>query len=160
LYRIKKIFGFIEKIIEYICMIGLLAMTVIVFGTVFSRYVFGFTPGWSGELTILILAWSSLIGMALGVKTGIHITITFIVDSFPKYIRKFFLIFDQVLVMIFGIILIVYGWILCGYTVNSTMPGIGLPSDAQYLMLPFVGVLIIIYTCMHTVNIVLNKKSD
>lgn len=156
---IKKVFNWIEDGIEYIAMGALAVMVVLIFSQVFCRYVLHFTPRWSEESAIIMMIWVSFIGLALGVKKEIHLTITFFVDLFPKFIRNIILILDQILIMIFGIVIVIYGADLSIHTMTSTLPATQLPSSVLYMVLPLSGVFIIIYTAIKMIQLVAGKET-
>ena len=50
---------------------------------VVMRYVFGQTPSWSEEVAILMFAWTTLGGLALGIHEGFHVRLTLALDPLP-----------------------------------------------------------------------------
>ena len=157
---IKNVLNKIEAAIEYICMGTLLCMVVIIFSQVFCRYILKFTPIWSEEFTIILMIWISLIGAALGVKRSIHLAINALVDLFPKPVKKVIYCFDELAVIIFGIIIIVYGAELSIQTMDSTLPATQLPSGVLYSILPVMGVLIVFYSVIKFFNVLLDKNTN
>lgn len=154
----KKILNTIDNIIEYLCMGTLVVLVCIVFFQVFTRYVLKFTPRWSEETSVILLIWLGFITMAIGVKKGMHLSISAIVDLFPKPVRKVIYYFDELAVMIFGIILFIYGKDLSVATMSSTMPATQLPSGVLYAILPVSGALIIIYTIIRIFDLIIDKQ--
>ena len=156
---VKKIFNGIESFLEHVCMFTLVVMVVLIFVQVFCRYILKFTPRWSEETAVILMIWVAFIGMALGVKRGIHLTITFFVELFPKLLKKIILIADELCVMVFGIVIIIYGIDLVYNTMDSTLAATQLPSSVIYAVLPVAGVLIVIYTFARAINLILNKNN-
>ena len=72
---VKYLLDMSDNILSSIAMIFLVTMIVIVSTTVFTRYVFNFTLRWSDEVALLMMIWFGFIGMALGVKENIHLSI-------------------------------------------------------------------------------------
>src|SRR3546814_4887096 len=50
---------------------------------VVMRYVFGQTPSWSEETAVLMFAWTTLGGLALGIHEGFHVRLTLALDPLP-----------------------------------------------------------------------------
>lgn len=156
---IKKVLNKIDDIIEYLCMGTLVILVCIVFMQVFTRYVLKFTPLWSEETSVILLIWLGFVTMAIGVKKGMHLSISALVNLFPKPLQKIIFYFDELAVMIFGVILFIYGKDLAEQTMSSTLPAMQLPEGVLYSILPISGFLIIIYTIMRILDLILNKQN-
>lgn len=155
---IKKVLNTIDNIIEYLCMGTLVVLVCIVFMQVFTRYVLDFTPRWSEETSVILLIWLGFITMAIGVKKGMHLSISAVVDLLPKPVQKIVCYFDELAVLAFGIVLFIYGKDLSIETMSSTMPATQLPSGVLYAILPVSGVMIIIYTIVRISDLILDKQ--
>ena len=158
LNTIKKILNKIDSAIEYLCMTTLVIMVCIVFYQVFTRYILGFTPRWSEETCVILMIWLGFIATAIGVKKGTHLSISALVNLFPKPAQKIIFYFDEVAVMLFGIILFIYGKQLSADTMSSTLPATQLPSGILYAVLPVCGVMIVIYTIIRILDLILDKQ--
>ncbi|MGL4566971.1 MAG: TRAP transporter small permease [Fusobacteriaceae bacterium] len=154
---IKVIFDKMEKLMEYMGMVLLSSMILIIGGQVVSRYFFKFTPRWSEELALLCMIWFSFIGMAIGVKMGIHISIEYFMDRAPKSVKKYVGMFDQLLVITFGVILLIKGYELSEMTWYSVMPSLGIPTTFQYAAVPISGFFIAVYALFDLIAIIKNK---
>lgn len=148
----------IEKIIEYISMVTLLIMVVIVFSQVLTRYIFNFTPRWSEETAVILMIWFGFISVAMGVKKGTHLSISFLVNLFPITIRKYFFILDELMILIFGYFITVNGADLSINTLASILPGTELPATVEYMPLPISGVMIMIYSILRIIDLITNKN--
>ena len=156
---IKKVLNKIDDIIEYLCMGTLVILVCIVFMQVFTRYVLKFTPLWSEETSVILLIWLGFITMAIGVKKGMHLSISAVVNLLPKSFQKVIFYFDELAVMLFGVILFIYGKDLAEQTMSSTLPATQLPEGVLYSILPISGFLIIIYTIVRIIDLILNKQN-
>jgi C4-dicarboxylate transporter DctQ subunit len=65
----------LEKIQEWILVIGLTVITLVTFSSVVGRYLLGTSFVWSEELTRYIMIWLTFIGASLGIVRGAHIKI-------------------------------------------------------------------------------------
>lgn len=156
---IKKVLNTIDTIIEYICMGTLAILVCIVFYQVFTRYILHFTPRWSEETCVILMIWLGFISLAIGVKKGTHLSISALVNLFPKPMQKIVFYIDEIAVLIFGVMLVIYGQQLSAFTMSSTLPATQLPSGVLYACLPVSGVLIIAYTIMIISNLILEKNN-
>ncbi len=155
---LKKIFDKIEIIMEYFGMFLLTMMLLIIGMQVVCRYIFGFTPRWSEEVALILMVWFTFIGMSIGVKKGIHISIEYFMDRVPKKMRKIIIKLDDILMIIFGGILLVNGYMLSEMMMWSTMPSIGLPTTVIYGVTPIAGALIMIYSFLRLIDKNEDKK--
>lgn len=146
LSTLKKVLNKVDNVIEYICMVTLVILVCIVFFQVFTRYILGFTPRWSEETAVILMIWLGFITTAIGVKRGTHLSISAVVDLFPKSVQNIISYIDELAVMFFGIILLIYGRDLTIHTMTSTLPATQLPAGVLYAALPVAGFMIIIYT--------------
>lgn len=123
----------------------LTAMIIIIIYQVFSRQILNATPSWSEELSRVLFVWVGLLGIAYGFKEKLHIALGLVVNLFPEKIQDIFDYFAKIIVIIFGIILMYYGWNFTLLTSNNFMPGTGLPSSVLYLSLPVTGFYVTMY---------------
>ena len=156
---IKKILNKVDDIIEYLCMGTLVILVCIVFMQVCTRYLLHFTPRWSEETSVILMIWLGFITMAIGVKKGMHLSISALVNLFPKPVQKVIFYFDELAVMAFGIVLFVHGKNLSAQTMSSTLPATQLPAGVLYAVLPVAGVMIIIYTIIRILDLILDKQN-
>ena len=156
----KKILNTIDDIIEYICMGTLVVLVCLVFMQVFTRYVLKFTPRWSEETSVILLIWLGFVTMSIGVKKGMHLTISAVVNLLPKALQKVIFYFDELAVGTFGVILFIYGKALSATTMSSSLPATQLPSGVLYAVLPVSGVMIIIYSIIRIFDLILDKQKS
>ena len=156
---LKKTLNKIDNVIEYICMATLVILVCIVFFQVFTRYVLGFTPRWSEETAVILMIWLGFITTAIGVKRGTHLSISAVVDLLPKSVQKVVFYFDELAVMLFGIILLIYGRDLAIHTMSSTLPATQLPAGVLYASLPVAGIMIIFYTFTRMLEKITDKQN-
>lgn len=155
----KSILNKIDALIEYFSSGILLFLVILVFAQVFCRYILKFTPSWTEETSVILMIWMGFIASAIGVKKGMHLTISAVVNLFPKAIQKAFYYFDEIAVLIFGLIMVRYGGELSMHTMMSVMPATQLPTGFLYLCVPVSGVMICFYCVIRMINLTLNKEN-
>ena len=108
--RALRLLGWAESAIIAALM---LAISVLVFGQVLTRYVFLYSAPWIEELTRFLMIWMILLGSAYAVRTKQHIAID-LIDSFvrsPRALRLASLLVS-VIGLLFSIVLAVLSYIV------------------------------------------------
>ena len=81
---VDRIIAFVAAVLK----LSLIAATAVMVGCialqVVMRYVFGRTPSWSEEVAVLMFAWATMGGLALGVYEGFHVRLDFLVKLAPE----------------------------------------------------------------------------
>jgi TRAP-type transport system small permease protein len=146
---IKKIFNAIHIFMVYLGIAQLLTMILIVSMQVFSRELFNYSFKWVDEVALILVVWFSFIGMAVGVKHGIHIAIELFTMKLSENIQKNVIAkLAHACTAIIGFVLIYYGIKLAENGLMSTLPATGLRTSVEYLFVPVAGVLIIYESIM------------
>ena len=151
---LRKIVNKIYLFMTYLGILLLLSMVMIVSANVFSRFFRGSTFGWADEMALILMAWFSMIAMALGVKMKLHICIEIFTMKLPEKIQKNVIAkITDVVMLVFGIVLLYYGILLVKNGMLSTLPGTGLPTAIEYLFVPIAGFMITINSIMDLFNL-------
>lgn len=99
----------LNKIQDWIVIIGLGIMTIITVYAVFNRFIFKQAITWSDEATRYLFIWVSLIGASIGVEQGSHANVSVFVDMIPKRARKYAYVIANALCVFFCIVLVYTG---------------------------------------------------
>ena len=94
-------------------------LTILAFAQVLMRYVFGGSLSWSEEAVRFLFIWLSFIGFSITMQRGGHISVQFIVDLVPKSVRRHFLIFADVCILIFVGFFLVKGTLVSKVTMAN-----------------------------------------
>jgi len=138
----KKIINKICDFFELIAVFCLAAMLVVVTIQVTGRYVFSNSPGWSEELARQFMVIFSFIGIALGVRNKIHISVTLLVDNLKRNIRLPLEILGKLLIIVLGVMMSINMSLLFSRLRYNRLPGTGIPVLYIYVIPTAVGVLI------------------
>lgn len=146
--KLRRFVDVLYVITTYIGVISLVGMFVITVVNVLMRNFSGKSIAWSDGMSTLMMAWFSMLALALGVRMQTHVSLNAFADLFksPKF-QKVNDIIVKIIVMIFGAVLTVFGINLIYSTRNAVMSATGLPNAAKYIMMPVAGVLIVL-TCI------------
>lgn len=140
---IKTIKDVLDRLLVGVSLVALLAMILIIIFQVFSRQLFHYTPSWSEELSIILFVWTSFLGIAYGFKARLHIGVSFLVDLFPTKLQDAMDFLAKILILIFGFVLVYYGWRFTVLMGGSTLAGTGLQTSYLYAAIPVTGVFVL-----------------
>ena len=116
------------------------------------RYVFNRSPSWTEELAILMFAWATLGGLALGVREGFHVRLTLLLDRLPPPARR---VAERVLdlfAMVLGAYLAWSGWRYVDMTTGGTSAAIGYPVEILHSLGPLAGGLVALFAAERLVR--------
>lgn len=84
--------------LDYLIAAGLLmAMALIAFINVLSRYFFHFSIGATEELTINLFVWMTVVGTGIAFERGAQLGMVTVFNRFPLKLRKTLVIFNALL---------------------------------------------------------------
>jgi len=149
----KKALLAVDSFVESFCLLSMLTMVIIVSVQVVTRKLFNFVFFWSEEVTLLLLAWFAFMGIAIGCRENLHLSMDVIEGISSK---KFIAILDKLIqasTFIFGVYLIIYGWEFTVLMGESTLPATKLPNSALYVVMPLTGVMTCAYSLLQLMGI-------
>ena len=97
-----------------LCMIA-----VLVFWSAVARTV-GMPVNWAQDVSLLAFGWLTFIGSDIIIKSGGLIRIDMLSNRFPKSVQKTLMLVFDVFMLLFLLILIVYGFLLVSQSWNRT----------------------------------------
>ncbi len=119
-----------------VVMLMMMAMAVLVFTNVVTRYVFGFSINWSEELSRYLMIWVAYLGGGLALREGRHVAIEYVQGLLPPRLAPYARAAVGLLILAFLVTLTVLGWQLSQFAWRQRTPVLGLPQGAVYLALP------------------------
>ncbi|MBF9035827.1 TRAP transporter small permease subunit [Rhodobacterales bacterium HKCCE2091] len=143
--RISAVIGVISRISLWLSGAGLVAMTVLIAWQVWGRYVMNDTPTWTEITSVLLMGWFILLGAAVGLREGNHLSFDVLLYVLPKGVNGVLHTVSDAVVAIFGIGMVVYGIQLAAQTWSNTMPLLGISGGIGYLALICGGVLMVLF---------------
>lgn len=107
LSRLCKI---LNKITVLICATAIGLLPIMVFYDVIARYFFNAPTIWASELALYIVQGIVFLPMGLLINNDDHVRVTLLTDHLSANTQKWLHAFSLLMVMIFSIIIIIYGW--------------------------------------------------
>ncbi len=148
------------KVIEVISIVLLVLMVITTCYQVILRYLFNNPTSWSGELAIIFLIWFGYLGIALAVKERGHISIDLLYDKLKPIYRNILDIFFYICLIIFSVLMIYNGKLLCSVTITQKLPATGLSKAILYFTLIIAGILIILYSIQNILRIFQSTETN
>jgi TRAP-type C4-dicarboxylate transport system permease small subunit len=100
---------------------------------------------WVEEVGEMSLAWLTLIGAAIGVRSRAHFTLHFLTPILPKPVRRAIDIVNHLLIAGVGALAAWYAWYLCKLNWMLTTPGLEISLAVLYASAVVGGILIVVY---------------
>jgi len=136
--------------IAWLCMLlaGIALVVIIVtFGwLVYGRYILDNTPTWVEQLSLLLIAYITFLGAAVGVHRNTHLSIDFIRESLPAGPRVAMRYVADLMVLAFGVGMAWQGWILMMQDIDRAIPMLDMTESWRDLPMAICGGLIIIFS--------------
>ncbi len=119
---------------------------VIIFVAVVARYGFGQGFAWSEQGALVLMIWFIMLGSAAGVRNGLHIRLSAIVDRLPPRAGRLAALLACSAVAGFGLLMAAGGADLVVRTWTHAMPGLPIGRGAAYLPIPIAGLMIALFS--------------
>ena len=162
----KKFFQIIDIIVSTInqtmAVLGLSLGVLLAFINVILRYAFDMSITWAAELTNYLFIWAALFGAAYGFKQGAHISVSLIIEKFPPAVTKGFLMFANLVSIIYLALISYFGYQLVLMLVDFGEMSIDLeiPLWIPHLVLPIAFALAAYRSAEKLVEIYKTDSSD
>ena len=162
----KKFFQIMDIIVSTInqtmAVLGLSLGVLLAFINVILRYAFDMSLTWAAELTNYLFIWAALFGAAYGFKQGAHISVSLIIEKFPPAVTKGFLMFANLVSIIYLALISYFGYQLVLMLVDFGEMSIDLeiPLWIPHLVLPIAFALAAYRSAEKLVEIYKTDSSD
>ena len=146
--------------IEWVCVALLIAMIVVTVYQVFMRSVVNNATSWSEEVALLLMIWFGYLGMALGVRERVHISIEFVFDRLPRRAQMVVEAIGRILVGVFSFAMVREGVHLTSISTVQRLPATRLPRSSLYIVLVPAGFLMLLYIVETAMKTIRDMRSD
>ena len=161
----EKLIAIVDKVLtlfeEWTLFITVLVAMVALFFNVVLRYGFSYSLAWSEELVREVILYTTFIGCSVAIKNRSTIRIDALVQLVPV-LRYPLGIFSYLVNLVFAVVMIYFGYLLCALQVESdqTTLILQIPTVYLYAILPLMGVLMFIRVLMVMHNEMLSRRAE
>jgi len=155
----EKVCRMMEIILVFI--FGLLVIDVL--SQVFSRYLFNTSFAFTEELARFSLIWLSILGAAYLSGKREHLSMDFLYQKFSSSTKKKVLIFIEICIFLFALIVMVVGGFNLVYTtlhLGQLSGTLRIPLGYVYAILPISGLFMMWFSIYHLGKINANKITE
>ena len=138
----------IDSVVKIFMQIGLLTIVLLVLLEVFLRNVVGQSLYWIEEVAVTYIGtWFVFIGASHAMKVGMLIRLEFLVERLSEKAAKMVFIVSQLGILLFLMVLIVYGIRLTAMTLEQPSPALQMPVGIAYFGIVVGSGLMVLHTC-------------
>ena len=132
--------------LELLICLMLLAMVVVAFAQVVSRYVFHESLSWSEETARFLLIWLGMVCAGYAFKFRSHFALRFFVERFPEPLQRFTAILVDLAMIAFLILFIYESYQYLAQSVSGmTAPALGISMVIPYSATLFGGLIMLYF---------------
>lgn len=154
-----KLCRLVEIVLLFISRILLMLMFLIIVISVFCRYVLFAPIQWSEEVTLFMMIWMGLIGMALALDYEDHVSISFLVDKLNPKLKKIIKYISEIVLFYFLFIVIKEGFVLALES-NAKSYMLQYPIKYSLLSVPVCFLLMFIFLIKNVLRRVFSKRQS
>ncbi len=157
--KIEKILDSIEHSFEWIDSVAMVAMWIVALLELLFRDVIDSPLSWSLDVTLLIMVWMTMMGSGVGIRSDLHIKISFFTSKIPIWLEKIFGLISYAFIFYFGIYMIVGSYSLV--VLPGIIPSLGISNAWSYIPIKIGGIFAMIFSFERGIRLVLKggKKS-
>lgn len=139
-----KLTKIVASILMVLCIIVMTLLTGTVLLQVITRAVGYSMPG-TEEFSRLMIVWLTFLGSSLAFYEKMHLAVTFFVRKFKGNKRMLIQTAVNILIILFYIVVIYYGFKLSVTAFGSTSATLQIPMSAFYLSIPVSGIFAVFF---------------
>ncbi len=156
--------SFLERTLGRAIDVALIAiagfLAVLVFYNVIARYILRSSLYWSDELETILLVWSTFLGTVAAFRYKAHLAITEIINRVPPRVRYIIEIYTHVAILIFVVLLVVYGTSISVGMMKMLTMGLEIPYGYVYAAMPVSGVFLLLFVLESIMNLLFRKPQN
>lgn len=151
---IYRILDLTAKICMTIAGIQLVTLIAIFGWLVFGRYVLNDTPTWVEQAALMLVVWITFLGAAAGVWNKAHLSIEFVREMMPPFLRIPLRWIAVLGVLVFAAYLAWYGWELAEKTWKRRIPMLAIAEGWRAVPMAICGTLSVLFSLYHLAMLV------
>lgn len=148
----KRLSNGMDRLVNKIVFLIIIGMIISISLQIIFRVFFDALT-WTEELARYLLVWATFLGTTLAYKRGMHISVTFLVNSFPKNIRKIVVVCSILFSIIFFIVSVLFGFRYMNMQAHQVSAALRVSMRWVYLVIP-IGFIVMV---IHGINAILEE---
>lgn len=150
----------LDRVVETVCSLWLLAMVAMACWQIVSRYMIGAPSTYSEEFLRFSLVWVSMLAMAYVAGLRKHVRFSLFADMVSIQWQRYWHVLIELAFLAFAIfILIQGGYWASSMTMSQISPSLGLPMGYVYSALPLAGGILAIYSLLNCIQLLTGEVS-
>ena len=151
----------LNKILELICCVLFVFITVVGTYQIVVRYVFNNPSTVSEELLTYSFTWLALLAAALVFGKKDHMRVSFIADKFEGKSAIILGIVTELITLVFAALVLIYGGTsITQLTTTQITASLGINMSYIYMILPLCGTIIVIYNILNILEYLKKLKEN
>jgi len=140
-----KLCAALNRIVEGVVALLVVAIVAVVFGQVIARFLLQVPTPWSEELARYLLVWISFLAASVALRRGAHVGVAFFVELLPKRVQVIVAGITHLVATAFFATMAVYGLQILSVTRIQRSPAMEMPMHWAYSAIPAGGALMFLY---------------
>lgn len=128
----EKFWRGVAKMVNFLIVTLLAAMTLVVALSVFYRYVLARPIFWAEEFSRYAMIWFAMFGAMVALRDNSHVGVSVVVDLFPAKIKQGILQFGRLFIIIFLAAVVVFSIVHAFTLRGQTSSALQLPMSIPY----------------------------
>lgn len=154
----RSLLNGLNRLLQVVAAMMLLAIVLIVLGNVFLRYFFHIGLGWTEEAARFLLIGMTFVAATIAVKTWGHFQLLVIRNWLPKRYHRGLQYLAVFVVLLMSAILIRYGIAIAEISWYQTSPTMDWSMGYLYSMVPICGAIMFVFALEHLFNLVRGQE--
>lgn len=143
--RITRSLDRLTQVIGFVIALLLFAMVVIMFCSVFYRYVLNAPLGWADQMSQWIFVWLVYLGVAAGYRMRIYIGVDVIVKRLKPSVRKGIAVAVDLAIGFFLVVVAYYGSLITLRSLDQVYGSLELPPSYMYAAGPVSATIMLLF---------------
>jgi TRAP-type C4-dicarboxylate transport system permease small subunit len=157
---LQRTINLFTDLLIHFCSAALLAMVIIIFALVISRYFFSYSFVWAEEVVRYMMIWIALLGSAILIHKRDHIRLDFVIKLFGPKMQILIEILFNIAELLFLFVLITKGVTWANSMKISLTPALQISLFWPSLIIPLSAVLMALFTLFNFINDLIALFSD
>ena len=155
-----KICSALSRICMWLGVSGLVLLIAAVTWQVFGRYVLNNTPTWAESLSLLLVLYVTMFGVAVGVRNAGHIGLESLLVLAPDWLRIKMEYLIHALVILFGALMAYSCASLAESVWEYRLPTLGVSEGWKYVPAIISGSLIVLFSIEHIIALAQGREIE